>query len=148
MPILTRLARPADAAAILRLNAAFDDVRASVEHIDEHIAQRSHYETPFVATIDDQVVGLACLRLIPMLCDPIPSAELTELIVDPHFRRQGVGRALVHHVEQAAHDQGATMLALITAWHNTQAHAFYHAIGYRLYTISMQRSLEKLGDEA
>ena len=38
MPILTRLARPADAAAILRLNAAFDDVRASVEHIAEHIA--------------------------------------------------------------------------------------------------------------
>ena len=143
MQILTRLAIPSDAAAILHLNAAFNDVRAPVEHIAAHIAQRSHFETPFVASIDGQVVGLACLRLIPMLCDPIPSAELTELIVDPHFRRQGVGHALVRRVEQAAREQGARMLSLMTAWHNTQAHAFYHAMGYRLYTLTMQRSLDQ-----
>ncbi len=140
-PIIIRPATPADAAAILALNAAFDDVRATVEHIAEHIAQRSQFETAYVATIHAEVVGLACLRLLPNLCDPIPSAELTGLIVHPKARRLGVGRALVRQIEQAAREQGARMLFLMTAWQNGQAHAFYHAVGYRVYTMTMQRSL-------
>ncbi len=141
MLVTTRRATPSDATAILALNQAFDDVRATVEHIAEHIALRAQYETPFVAEIAGQVVGLACLRLIPCLCDPIPSAELTELIVHPHYRRNGVGRALVDRIAEEARIQGATSLVLMTAWRNTQAHAFYHAIGFRLYTIMMQRRL-------
>ena len=141
MAIITRRAMPSDAAAIRALNAALDDVRATIEHIADHIANRERYETPFVAEIAGQVVGLACLRLLPCLCDPIPSAELTELIVLPQFRRNGVGRALIARIETEARVQGATTLILMTAWRNTQAHAFYHAVGYRLYTIMMQRSL-------
>jgi hypothetical protein len=30
----------------------------------------------------------------------------------------------------------------MTAWRNTNAHAFYHALGYRNYTITMRRSLK------
>jgi predicted GNAT family acetyltransferase len=40
-----------------------------------------------------------------------------------------------------ARASGATTLVLMTAWRNTQAHAFYHALGYRLYTVTMQRAL-------
>jgi GNAT superfamily N-acetyltransferase len=141
MLVTTRLAIPNDAAAILALNQTLDDVRATVEHIAEHIALHARYETPFVAEIAGQVVGLACLRLFPCLCDPVPSAELTELIVHPQYRRNGVGRALVDRIAEEAHIQGATSLVLMTAWRNTHAHAFYHAIGFRLYTIMMQRSL-------
>jgi ribosomal protein S18 acetylase RimI-like enzyme len=141
MAITVRRAIPADASAIIQLNIAFQDLRATVAHVAEHIQVRSQYETPFVAEIDQQVVGLACLRLLPCLCDPIPYAELTELIVDPSARRHGVGRALVRAIEAEALVQGATTLVLMTAWKNTQAHAFYHAIGYRLYTATMQRAL-------
>ena len=141
MAIIVRPAVPDDAAAILQLNAAFDDVRASAEHIAAHIATRAHFETPFVATIAEHVVGLACLRLLPCLCDPVPYAELTELIVDPQYRRRGVGRALIRHIEHEARAHGAATLVLMTAWRNTEAHAFYHALGYRLYTVTMQRSL-------
>lgn len=139
--ITIRRATTDDAHAILQLNIIHDDVRATATHIADHIATRSHFETPFVAEVDSQVVGLACLRLCPTLCDPIPSAELTELIVHPAFRRRGVGRALITRIEDEARSHGATILVLMTAWRNTQAHAFYHSIGYRLYTIMMQRSL-------
>jgi ribosomal protein S18 acetylase RimI-like enzyme len=84
---------------------------------------------------------MACLRLLPSLCDPIPYAELTELSVDPAHQRHGVGRALVRHVESEARAQGAAELVLLTAWRNTRAHAFYHALGYSLYTLTMRRSL-------
>ena len=91
--------------------------------------------------LEARVVGLACLRLLPCLCDPLPYAELTELVVDPGYRRQGVGRCLVQYIEREARAQGAVTLTLMTAWQNTGAHAFYQALGYNLYTICMQRSL-------
>jgi ribosomal protein S18 acetylase RimI-like enzyme len=141
MSITIRRAIIADAAAILELNAAYNDLRATQSYVEQYLASSSQYETPFVAEIGGHVVGLACLRLIPCLCDPIPTAELTELIVHPTARRLGVGSALIQHIEQVAHMAGATQLTLMTAWRNTDAHAFYHALGYRLYTIMMQRSL-------
>jgi GNAT superfamily N-acetyltransferase len=141
MQITTRPAIIDDAAAILGLNAAYDDLRATIDHVAAHIANHSQFETPYVAEVAGRVVGLACLRLLPCLCDPVPAAELTELIVHPAYRRLGVGRALVQRIEDAARKQGATTLVLMTAWRNTNAHAFYHMLGYRLYTVMMQRSL-------
>jgi GNAT superfamily N-acetyltransferase len=141
MTIIIRPATPADAPEIARLNAAFNDLRASEEHIAAHIAARSEFERAFLAEIDGRVVGMACLRLLPCLCDPAPYAELTELFVDPAARRLGVGRALIRHIEGVARAAGARELALITAWRNTGAHAFYHAIGYGLWCITMRREL-------
>ncbi len=126
-----------DAAAILKLNEAFDDVRATAAHIE----RCADFETPFIATTEGRVVGFACLRLLPSICDEVPYAELTELIVDPQCRRQGVGRALVRHIESEARAKGAARISLMCSWLNTDAHNFYHTLGYRLYTINMQRSL-------
>jgi predicted N-acetyltransferase YhbS len=108
MSITIRRAVPDDAPAILQLNVAFDDARATVDHIAAHIRARSHFETPFVAQVDGRVVGLACLRLLPCLCDPVPYAELTELIVDPLYRRRGAGRALVRKIESEARGAGCS----------------------------------------
>jgi N-acetylglutamate synthase-like GNAT family acetyltransferase len=141
MDIYIRQAVSEDAEAILKLNEAFDDVRATVAHIARHIENNVHLETPFIALIDDCVVGLACLRVLPSLCDEVPYAELTELIVDPDYRRRGVGRELVRYIESEARVKGAKQLSLMTSWRNTDAHSFYHAMGYCLYTINMQRDL-------
>lgn len=139
--ITVRPATPADAVAIARLNEAFNDLRAGVEHIAAHLAERGQFERAFLAEVDGWAAGMACLRLLPCLCDPVPFAELTELFVDPPFRRLGVGRALIRHIEQAARAGGATELVLLTAWRNSEAHAFYHALGYRLYTVTMKREI-------
>jgi GNAT superfamily N-acetyltransferase len=145
MHIAIRPAVPDDAADIARLNAAFDDLRATPEHIAAHLRDRSAFERGFVAEVNGTVVGMACLRLLPCLCDPVPYAELTELFVDPAYRRAGVGRQLVLRIEAEARAAGSATLILMTAWRNTDAHAFYHSLGYRLYTIMMQRSLESEG---
>jgi GNAT superfamily N-acetyltransferase len=141
MHISIRQAVPDDALAIARLNAAFDDLRAAPEHIAAHLRGRTAFEQGFVAEVDATVVGMACLRLLPCLCDPIPHAELTELFVEPAYRRYGIGRQLAQRIEAEARAAGAVKLVLMTAWRNTDAHAFYQALGYRLYTITMQRSL-------
>jgi ribosomal protein S18 acetylase RimI-like enzyme len=141
MPITIREARPEDAEAIARLNAANNDLRATPAHIAAHIAASSQFEGAYLAEVGGQVAGMACLRLLPCLCDPAPYAELTELFVDAGGRRAGVGRALIRHIEGVARGAGATQLTLITAWRNGNAHAFYHALGYRLWCLAMCRQL-------
>lgn len=141
MTVVVRPATPEDAPAIIRLNTTFNDLRATPEHVADHLANRTQFEQAFVAEVNGQVVGMVGLRILPCLCDPIPYAELTELFVDPSARRLGVGRALVERCEEHARVAGAVELVLLTAWCNTGAHAFYHALGYGLYTVTMRRRL-------
>ena len=139
--VTVRRAVPGDAHDIVRLNLAFNDLRTTAERIAVQLAAPSSFETLYVAEVDGQVVGLVALRLLPQALDPIPYAELSELYVDAAYRRHGVGRALVRHVEAEARAAGAQQVVLLTAWRNTDAHAFYHALGYRLYTVTMCRPL-------
>ncbi len=141
-PVTVRRAVPADAPDIARLNLAFNDLRTTVEYIAAHLAADAPAEMVYVAEVDGQVVGLASLRLLPQALDPVPYAELSELYVADAYRRHGVGRALVRTIEAEARAAGAQQMVLLTAWRNTNAHAFYHALGYRLYTVTMRRPLE------
>jgi aminoglycoside 6'-N-acetyltransferase I len=141
MPPTIRPALPTDAQGIAQLLVVANDLRATTEHIAAHIRERAQFETPFVAVSEGQTCGMVCLRLLPSLCDERPYAELTELLVHPEYRRQGIGRLLIERVEAEAIAGGATELVFMTAWRNTNAHAFYHALGYRLYTIMMRKPL-------
>jgi GNAT superfamily N-acetyltransferase len=141
MSIVVRPAGPADAAEVARLNLAFNGPGTTVEYITAHLAQPAPVERIFLAEVDGLAAGMAGLRLIPFALAPAPFAELTELFVDAPFRRRGVATALVRHIEGAARAGGARQLALITAWRNGEAHAFYHALGYRLWCLSMARDL-------
>lgn len=141
MSIVVRPARPEDAPEIVRLNSAFNDLRATVEYIMARLTEIAPVERVFLAEVDGAAAGIACLRLLPCALDPAPYAELTELFVDAPFRRRGVATALLAHIEQEARAAGAARLALITAWRNGGAHAFYHALGYRLWCLTMAREL-------
>jgi len=57
-------------------------------------------------------------------------AELVRMYVQPQFKRQGLGRALVTYAEAIAKSESAECLWL-TAWtENRAALAFYKALGY------------------
>src|SRR5436853_7622194 len=139
MSIVIRPATPDDAAEIARLNEAFNDLRSTPEQIAAQISRCAGIETMYLAEVDGRVVGMASLRLLPNICDPIPYAELTELFVEEAYRQLGVGRALVAQVEQAAQAAGAQQVVLLTGFKNRPAHTFYHAIGYGMYSFAMDK---------
>src|SRR5262245_50836746 len=110
---MIREAAPGDADAIARLNAAYDDVRATPEQIAAQLVACAPIETVFLAEVEGRVVGMACLRLLPTVCDPTPYAELTELFVEASARRLGAGSALVMYIEAQARARGARELVLM-----------------------------------
>jgi len=82
-----------------------------------------------IATLDRRIVGTAQLDL-----DSMPSkrhhAEISKVLVDPGFRRAGVGRALMQEIERRAANEGRWLLTLDTA--GDAAEALYRSLGYRL----------------
>ena len=143
MTIYIRAATVADAAAILRLNAVFNDVRATEDEICQQLVRCQGIETCLVAAVDSdsQAVGFLCLRLLPQICDPATYAEVSELFVEAAYRRQGVAQALMTHAAELAKAAGAKELILLTSFRNTIAQRFYHAQGFANYGISMRKPL-------
>ena len=82
-----------------------------------------------VATLGGEIAGTAQLDL-----DSMPSkrhhAEVSKVLVDPSFRRAGVGRALMQEIERHAAREGRWLLTLDTA--GDAAEALYRSLGYRL----------------
>jgi GNAT superfamily N-acetyltransferase len=139
--ILVRLATREDADDLARLNSIFNEANISAAEIATQLSRCADVETAYLAEVDGRAVGFACLRLIPQFFAAEPYGELTELFVEESFRRQGVGAALIRHVEQVAREAGVREFFLMTGFKNTSAHHFYHAIGYSLRCFVMFKTL-------
>jgi GNAT superfamily N-acetyltransferase len=136
--------RPAtieDATEIARLNLLFNGCDEPPERYAARLADPGRVDTPLLAFVTGRAVGIANLRLLAPVFYPEPYAELTELFVEEAFRRQGVGRALVHFAEQLARQGGAVELFVLTGNSNLLAQAFYRAIGYQADDIAFHTPL-------
>src|SRR5215207_977391 len=132
-------ATPDNAPELARLLDLFDHMGATPEQVAARILACQNVLTTFIAELDGQPAGFACLRLIPHLQGDEPYAELTDIYVDVLFRRQGVARALSAHVEAAARAAGAGTLVIITGFDNEGAQAAYRASGYANWALAMQK---------
>lgn len=140
--ITTRVATPADAAVLARMNETFNGVVEPPAVLADRLADPDCVETPLLAEIDGQVVGLAALRVVPCVFYETPHAELTELYVEPAFRRGGVGQVLIAQAEQLARERGARMLLVLTDFYNGPALALYHRTGFVNHDLALQKELE------
>ena len=69
----------------------------------------------FVARIDGKVVGTLLAATCQMLFGECRSFMVVEdVVVDANYRRQGIGKALMQHVEQFARDRNCSYIMLIT----------------------------------
>ena len=133
--MIVRRATPADASDLARMNAAFNGVLDSAAQIAARLAACAEIEIALVAELDGQVGGFACVRVVPCVL----YAELTELYVEPGFRRRGLGRALIAYAEQLARSRGAVDLLIMTGVDNAAAQALYRAAGYDTYAVALNR---------
>jgi ribosomal protein S18 acetylase RimI-like enzyme len=143
--MIIRLATPADAEDLARMNAAFNGVLDRAAQIAARMAACAEIETALVAELDGKVGGFACLRVVPCVLYAEPYAELTELYVELEFRRRGVGWALIAYAERLAHARGANDLLIMTGVDNAAAQALYRAAGYDTYAVALNRKVGHRG---
>lgn len=139
--ITTRLATSQDAAEIARLNRLFNEVSLPPAHYASRLSDPSRVESFILAEIEGQVVGFAGLRISPTVLYREPHAEITEMFVMEDFRRRGVGRALIEHAEQMAHEKGASEIIVATDFYNHGAQELYRSLGFCHHDITLSKEL-------
>lgn len=139
--LILRRATPQDAPALARLNTAFNQVDQPADQIAARLSDPYTPEVPILAEIDGQAVAFAAIRIVPCVFYPEPHAELTELYVEPAFRRQGIARRLLAYAEKLALQSGASAIIVLTGADNIPALGLYHASGYREEDLALQRDI-------
>jgi GNAT superfamily N-acetyltransferase len=95
----------------------------------------------FVATIDDERVGLISVHPDVDYFTGHARAYVDVLVVAPEAEGLGVGRGLMNHAEGWARQHGCREVVLDVFANNVGAIAFYERCGYRPDHIRMAKSL-------
>ncbi len=127
MPV--RFAVPEDAAALIRLNAAFNGPGMEDIRYVERSLRENPNEIVCIAELDGEPAGFCCAQLVSSFCYKEKSGEITELYVEPHARRKGLATALMQLAERELIARGASSLKLLTGDDNFDARAFYESLG-------------------
>ncbi len=128
--MLYRLACPADAEALVRLNATFNEVDdISPEDVRRSLVTSA--EVVVVADADGSIAGFCCAQVHHSFCYKTPVAEVTEMYVDSAFRQQGCAMGMLRFLEvhlQAAYS--VDEIHLLTGTENTPAQSAYKKAGF------------------
>ena len=120
-----RRALPADAAALAALECRQPRTAGWGEKgFATELAQPCAYI--WCAQEQGEILGFLALRCAA------GCAEILNVAVAPHRTRQGIGRALLRHLEEALHRDGIETLFLEVRASNEPARRLYEASGYRV----------------
>ena len=92
-----------------------------------------------LAVKNDTVLGLAVYRFYENTFDGL-KFYIDDLVTDEARRSEGVGHALIEHLESAARKFGASGLVLDSGTQRTQAHKFYFREGFVIPAFNFKKS--------
>lgn len=125
-----RLASPADAEALVRLNALFNDVDdVSPEDVRRSLTDSA--EVVAVAEKDGSVIAFCCAQVHHSFCYQMPVAEVTEMYVDESHRHQGIASGMLAFLETHLQSgYGVDEIHLLTGVGNRVAQSAYRKAGF------------------
>jgi GNAT superfamily N-acetyltransferase len=92
-----------------------------------------------LAVEGDTVLGLAVYRWHENTFDGL-KFYIDDLVTDETHRSEGVGHALIAHLERVAKELGASGLVLDSGTQRTQAHKFYFREGFVIPAFNFKKS--------
>jgi GNAT superfamily N-acetyltransferase len=98
-------------------------------------------ETPLVATIGKDVVGLCGVHKTVTVHRGAPLGRITILVVAEEAQRHGLGRMLVEAAEQLLRKAGCKVVEVTSNDRRAPAHAFYRHLGYERSSIRFFKKL-------
>jgi GNAT superfamily N-acetyltransferase len=146
-----RMATVADLPAMLRLLADDDIAQARGGYGAEvtpaaaaafRDIERDPGNELWIGESDGELVAMLQLTLIPGLSRGGMRRALVEAVrVRADRRSQGVGAALMRHIEERARAAGCGLIQLTTDRQRLAAHRFYERLGYQASHIGMKKKL-------
>ena len=136
-----RDAKPSDATKLVEL------IRLLDKNIDEKSVRRNlarlkkDGETPLVATLGNNVVGLCGVSARVMIHRDAPIGRISPLVVAEEAQGHGIGRMLVEAAEAWMRKKGCKLVEVTSNDRRAAAHAFYRHMGYERTSIRFAKDL-------
>ncbi len=114
-----------------KLNNAFNGAgETSLEHIKEAI-NNNNQEVIIVAEENNILVAFLCVQLKKSFCYDEYMPEITELFVEPEYRRKGISQNLMDFaVQYCKKNFPCHKIELLTGKYNTDAQNAYLKFGF------------------
>lgn len=94
-----------------------------------------------LAEAEGRIIGMVSLLYTVSTALGARVAILEDMIVDPDFRRRGVGSQLLEYALQISRERECARVTLLTDADNTGAHRFYERFGFtKSQMIPLRRS--------
>lgn len=88
----------------------------------------------FVAEVHSKVVGMIGIRQLYSYEIDEVATQINALVTKKEFQRKGIGKALIHYVEEWSRNNGSEMIVLNSGIKESRkaAHEFYKALGFEV----------------
>lgn len=116
----------ADLSAELGYPASHEQILNRLERVDS----RSDHAVFVIEVPDGSIVGWVHAYLRWLLISGL-SAEIGGIVIRETYRRRGLGRKLLQHIEKWADSHGCETVALYSGMQRDTAHLFYPSTGYK-----------------
>jgi (aminoalkyl)phosphonate N-acetyltransferase len=93
----------------------------------------------FLAELDGKPIGIVSCHIQPLLHHAALVSEIQEMYVEPEYRSQQVGKALMEHVTAFAKGEGAIQMEVTSRATREQAHRFYQREGFEKSHVKLVR---------
>ena len=109
----------------LGYSVGLGDLNSNIKSFLKHPENRI-----FVAFLGGDISGYTALAVNSLIVVPFRRGRIENLVVDKDHQRQGVGRALLEHVEQYALENDISILDVSSSLKWKEGHALYSSLGY------------------
>ena len=87
--------------------------------------------TCWVVDLEGKLIASCVLVVMPNLTRKArPYALIENVVTHPDYRRQGIGKRLLHHVLQFAWSENCYKVMLLSSVNREEAHQFYERVGF------------------
>ena len=93
----------------------------------------------FIAELGAKSIGMVSCHIQPLLHHAALVSEIQEMYVEPEYRSQHVGKALMLHVTGYAKAKGAIQMEVTSRNVREQAHRFYQREGFEKSHVKLVR---------
>jgi GNAT superfamily N-acetyltransferase len=136
-----RDAKPSDAARLVELVRLLDKQINETARRKNLAALRKSGETPLVATLGREVVGLCGISARMTIDRDAPIGRISPLVIAEQAQGHGIGRMLLEAAEQWMREKGCKLVEVTSNDRLPKAHAFYRHMGYERTSIRYAKTL-------
>jgi GNAT superfamily N-acetyltransferase len=136
-----RAARPSDSPRLAELICSLGHEIDGKQVRKNLAALKKSGQTPLVATLDKNVVGLCGVERRVAIGRPAPLGRISSLVVAREAQGRGIGRMLVEAAEAWMRGNGCTIAEVTSNDRRAEAHAFYRHMGFERTSIRFAKTL-------